>query len=160
MLTLTIRTDQPEAEIGLFEGEKKLAYQKWLAHRELAETIHIKIAELLKSQQKQLDELEAVIVFKGPGSFTGLRIGITVANALAYSLQVQIVSETGEDWVQLGTARLQEHENEIVALPEYGAEPNITVAKKWANIDQRLKISVYFKQEIRLERRHSATTHI
>ena len=36
MLILAIRTEKPEAEIGLFDDEKKLAYETWEAHRQLA----------------------------------------------------------------------------------------------------------------------------
>jgi tRNA threonylcarbamoyladenosine biosynthesis protein TsaB len=129
MLTLTIRTDRPESEVGLYENENRLKYEVWLAHRELAETIHKKIEELLKSQQKELNELGGIIVFKGPGSFTGLRIGITVANALADSLGIPIVSAKGENWVQTGLQKLQKGENERIVLPEYGSEPNITQPK-------------------------------
>jgi tRNA threonylcarbamoyladenosine biosynthesis protein TsaB len=126
MLTLTIRTDKPEAELGLFDGTMKLAYSTWRAHRELAETIHGKIKELLESQNHGLDDLQGVAVFKGPGSFTGLRIGISVANTLADSLGIPIVSETGEDWIGRACARLGEGGNERIALPEYGAEPKTT----------------------------------
>ncbi len=49
MIILTIRTDKPEAEIGLYDGEQQLAYEMWSAHRQLAETIHTKIKELLDS---------------------------------------------------------------------------------------------------------------
>lgn len=129
MLTLLIRSDKPEAEIGLYEGENRLAYEVWLAHRELAETIHKKIDRLLRSQNKSLADVQAVAVFKGPGSFTGLRIGITVANALAHSLQVPIVSATGDGWAAAAVQRLQNGEDETVALPEYGSEPNITQPK-------------------------------
>lgn len=129
MLTLTVRTDKPEAQLGLFDGGTELKYVTWLAHRELAETIHVKIDELLKSQQKELKNLESVVVFKGPGSFTGLRIGITVANALANSLQIPIVSVQGEDWIKTGIERLGKTDNETIAMPEYGAEPNITQPK-------------------------------
>lgn len=130
MLILTIRTDKPEAEIGLFESEAKLSYSKWPAHRQLAETIHAKIRELLESQGRGLVDLAAVAVFKGPGSFTGLRIGITVANTLADSLDVPIVSETGEDWIEAAVRRLAAGDNEHIALPEYGALPHITEPKK------------------------------
>lgn len=130
MLVLTIRTDKPEAELGLFESGTKLAYSKWQAHRELAETIHLKIRELLDSQGYGLKDLRGVAVFKGPGSFTGLRIGISVANTLADSLGLPVVSETGETWAQAACQRLGRGDDEVIALPEYGAEPHITRQKK------------------------------
>ena len=129
MLILTIRTDKPEAEIGLFEEERELKYEQWQAHRELAETIHTKIDELLKAQQKELKGIAGIVVFRGPGSFTGLRIGITVANALADAIGIPIVSETDDEWIAKGIARLRKGENETIALPEYGSEPNITQPK-------------------------------
>lgn len=130
MLILTIRTDKPDAELGLFENAGKLAYSVWPAHRQLAETIHLKIKELLESQGHDLSQLAAVAIFKGPGSFTGLRIGISVANTLADSLSVPIVSAGGEDWIETAIVRLQNGENEEVALPEYGAPAKTTDPKK------------------------------
>ena len=129
MLILTVRTDKPEAEIGLLEGEKKLAYHTWLAHRQLAETIHLELKKILKSQTLQLKDLEGVAVFKGPGSFTGLRIGISVANALADSLQIPIVAEADENWISQSIKRLEEGENEQIVLPEYGSPPHVTTPK-------------------------------
>ncbi|HSW36852.1 MAG TPA: tRNA (adenosine(37)-N6)-threonylcarbamoyltransferase complex dimerization subunit type 1 TsaB [Candidatus Saccharimonadales bacterium] len=129
MLILVIRSDKPEAELGLYDDEEELIYEKWLAHRQLAETIHTKIDELLKKQNKNLKDVQAIVVFKGPGSFTGLRIGITVANAFAYALKVPIVSAGIEDWLKLGIKRLKKGENETIALPEYGSPPNITPPK-------------------------------
>jgi tRNA threonylcarbamoyladenosine biosynthesis protein TsaB len=130
MLTLTIRTDKPEAELGLFGDVTKLAYSTWQAHRQLAETIHQQIRELLESQGRQLNDIQGIVVFKGPGSFTGLRIGLSVANALAYSLNIPIVAETGEDWLEQGQRDLAQAKNEVIALPEYGSPPHITQPKK------------------------------
>jgi len=130
MLILTIRTDKLEAEIGLFENEKQLAYVAWPAHRELSATIHKKLDELLKSQGKKLENLQGIVCFKGPGSFTGLRIGLTVGNALAYGLQIPVVGASGEDWRQAGIKKLQNGDNEKITLPEYGADAHITLQKK------------------------------
>lgn len=130
MLILTIRTDNPEAELGLFDGEIQLGYLTWHAHRELSDTIHKKLDELLSAHGKRLENLEGIVAFQGPGSFTGLRIGLSVANALAYGLGVPIVATTGEQWTAGGIRALQSGKNEHLAMPEYGAEANITKQKK------------------------------
>lgn len=129
MYILTIRTDQPEAEIGVFNGQTQLAYETWQAHRQLAETIHQKIAELLGRADIELHQLQGVVAYKGPGSFTGLRIGLSVANALAHSLNASIVATNGDDWQHLGIAKLLDGQSEAIALPEYGSDPHITKPK-------------------------------
>lgn len=129
MLILSIRTDKAEAEIGLFEDAKKLGYKKWQAHRELSSTIHITMRELLKDKQKNLTDIQGIIVFQGPGSFTGLRIGISVANALARGLKVAIIGSKGEDWLKNGITKLQSGQNEEMILPEYGAPVHTTEQK-------------------------------
>lgn len=130
MIVLTIRTDKPVAEIGLFDNDKKLTYEIWLAHRQLSKTIHKKIEILLKGQHKTWQDIQGIICYKGPGSFTGLRIGLTVGNALALSNNIPIVSSEGEEWLQVGIRRLQKGENEQVTLPNYGGEVNITKPHK------------------------------
>ena len=47
MIILGLRTDKPEAELYLYDGQKKLAGKKWQAHRELAETIHKQVDKIL-----------------------------------------------------------------------------------------------------------------
>jgi tRNA threonylcarbamoyladenosine biosynthesis protein TsaB len=130
MHILTIRTDKPEAELGLYLNGRQIAYVQWQAHRALAETIHIKIKELLDSEGKNLHQIEGLVVFKGPGSFTGLRIGISVANALAASLNIPIVATNGNNWTAEGLNRLKNSENEHITLPEYGSPPHITKPRK------------------------------
>jgi tRNA threonylcarbamoyladenosine biosynthesis protein TsaB len=130
MLILTIRTDNPEAEVGLYEDEKQLAYEKWHAHRELSITLHTKIKEILESQGKTLQDLGGFVCFQGPGSFTGLRIGLTVADAMMYGLNLPIVATMEEDWIERGVARLLAGENDQIALPHYGAPVHITPQKK------------------------------
>lgn len=120
MLILTLRTDKPEAEIGLYENESKLAYEVWPAHRELAETLHKKIEKILDQSSKSLKDIEGIVCYKGPGSFTGLRIGMSVANALAYSQQIPIVATAGDDWLAEGVKRIIAGENEQIVTPEYG----------------------------------------
>jgi len=126
MLILSIRTDKPDAEIGLYENGKKLAYETWHAHRDLSVTIHQKIQDLLTVKGLTFHKIEGIVVYKGPGSFTGLRIGISLANALAYGLSVPIVSTTGKDWQIDGIAQLKNGEDEVSIIPDYGSEPHVT----------------------------------
>jgi tRNA threonylcarbamoyladenosine biosynthesis protein TsaB len=130
MLILTLRTDKPEAEIGLYDGETKTAYVTWQADRELAETIHLKIRTILGERGQSFADLNGIVVFKGPGSFTGLRIGISVANALAAGLTIPVVGTGGKTWIKQGVQRLGKGDNEAIVLPEYGAPPNISLPKK------------------------------
>lgn len=129
-MILTLRTEKPESEIGLYDGEKKLAYETWQAHRQLAETIHAKIQEQLDGQKAGLGDITGIVIYKGPGSFTGLRIGMSVANALAYSLDVPITASQGDDWLQTGIQALASRPTKTPVAPEYGMPAAVTTQKK------------------------------
>ena len=130
MITLALRTDKPEAELYLYRDGKKLAEIKWPAHRQLAETLNSQIQQILDKSSISYDELEGIAVYKGPGSFTGLRIGLSVANALAYAQKIPIAAAGGEDWLKQGLGALKDGASDKVAIPEYGAEANITKPRK------------------------------
>lgn len=130
MLILTLRTDRPDSEIGLFDDHTQLAYEVWPAHRQLAETLHIKLKELLASQDKQLADIKGTVMYQGPGSFTGLRIGLSVGNALAASYDIPVSGNTGDDWVHTGIISLLGGTDSRVVLPEYGAPVHITQQRK------------------------------
>lgn len=130
MFILAIRTDKPEAEVSLYQGNKKLDCYSWQAHRQLAETLHTKIAELLKRNGKDWQAIDGVVVYRGPGSFTGLRIGLSVANALAYGLPCATIGATGDNWVSEGCRQLQQDQGERLIVPDYGAPAHITQPRK------------------------------
>jgi tRNA threonylcarbamoyladenosine biosynthesis protein TsaB len=130
MLILTLRTDKPEAEIGLFEDHTKLAYETWHAHRELSVTLLGKVLDMLASQGKSLEALGGIVAFKGPGSFTGLRIGLTVANGLVYGQGMAGVATEGETWTTDGIAQLLAGKTEPMLIPRYGGAAHITQQKK------------------------------
>ena len=130
MLILTIRTEKPEASVSLFEDAKELQHHEWYAHRELSKTLHQVIMSVLQQSDNGLGDIGGIVIFQGPGSFTGLRIGITVANALAESLKVPVVGTGGDDWPKEGIAALISGQDDKIVLPDYGSAPHITVQKK------------------------------
>ena len=129
-MIIFLRTDKPEAEIYLYNVDSQVDSIIWEAHRQLAETIHAKIKDLLDAHNAGWSDITGAACYKGPGSFTGLRIGLTVANALASSLGVPVVAETGDNWVQVSLERLQNKENDQIAKPDYGSPAPITQQRK------------------------------
>ena len=130
-MILALRTDKPEAEIYLLNANWDMKGQiVWQAHRELSSTLIEQIENLLKSNNLKLSELAGIIVFQGPGSFTGLRIGITVVNTLAYSLNIPNVAAQGEEWFRSGLEKLKNQSSIQIIQPEYGQPPHITKPRK------------------------------
>jgi len=129
-MILTIRTDNPEAEVGLYSQDQQLSYRKWPADRRLAKELLGAIRDELHAHHADWHDITGVIAYQGPGSFTGLRIGLTVANSIAYGLQVPVIAAQGDGWIAAGQQRLAAGEDDRLALPHYGAEANITLPKK------------------------------
>jgi len=57
-----------------------------------AERLHVYIDEVLKTAKVTIDQLEAIAISKGPGSYTGLRIGVSAAKGLCYALSIPLIS--------------------------------------------------------------------
>jgi len=99
---------------------------EWQAGRTLARGL----LKFLEEKTGDLHDISGIGVMKGPGSFTGLRIGLTVANTLADSLSIPIAGATGEDWQETALKKLRTGENEKIVMPEYGAAAHITAPRK------------------------------
>jgi len=128
-MILLLDTSTATCHLSMVEGGWR--YDKsWEAGRELAKGLLGFLEEEISSQNKTWNDVNGLVVYQGPGSFTGLRIGITVFNTLAFTNKWPIVGCVGENWRELGLSRLQNNENDEIVLPEYGGEANITTPRK------------------------------
>lgn len=57
-----------------------------------AEKLHLFIEEVCEKANKSLNDLDAIAISKGPGSYTGLRIGVSAAKGLCYGLDIPLIS--------------------------------------------------------------------
>ena len=73
-----------------------------------------------------LKKLEAIYIVSGPGAFSALRIGVSTANALAWSLHIPVM----ELKVDQDISQVKISKEFKPVIPKYGKEPNITKAKK------------------------------
>ena len=86
--TATRNCSASVAENGITLFCKEIA-SKSFSHAEL---LHRFINEVLLATNLTLNDLSAVAISKGPGSYTGLRIGVSAAKGLCYALEIPLIS--------------------------------------------------------------------
>lgn len=127
---LGIRTDSPVAEFYLYDGAELRAETTWQADRQLAHGLLGHLEKFLQDHGSSFSNLNGLFVYQGPGSFTGLRIGITVMNTIAYAQKIAIIGGEGEQWRDDSVGKLIAGEDDEIVLPFYGADAHITKPRK------------------------------
>lgn len=90
MLILAIDTSCFRGGVGLFEDEVPIFYLSFPEERKHVIYLPIYIQRVLEESKKDLEDIELVSVALGPGSFTGLRVGLSVAKSISYALSKPI----------------------------------------------------------------------
>ncbi len=116
-------------QLTLVDGDKRTDYE-WAAERNLARDMLAYLRNCLAENGASFADISGIGVFRGPGSFTGLRIGLAVLNTIAHEQRIPIVGVTGDAWREECLERLQNGRNDEIVLPEYGAEARITKPRK------------------------------
>lgn len=90
---LCIETATTNCSVAISHNGKTLAlkedYNNNYSH---AEKLHLFIQDILQENNLKLLNLDAVAISKGPGSYTGLRIGVSAAKGLCFSLDIPLIS--------------------------------------------------------------------
>ncbi len=110
-MKMYLDTSTPVTVLRLDERE-----YKWESGRDLAENLHAFIKEKLFENDADFSDITEITFMSGPGSFTGLRIGAAVVNALASELNIPLYDHNG---------------NKVpVILPIYDRPANISKPRK------------------------------
>lgn len=89
-MILTIDTiNREKVVIGLYENDTLKCFDFETADQ--SADILPTIEGILKKNNISLKDIKGILVNQGPGSFTGVRVGVTVANALAWSLDIPVL---------------------------------------------------------------------
>lgn len=90
---LNIETTTTNCSVSLSkEGETLVLKEDYNTNFSHAESLHVFIDDVITSAKIKLSEIDAIAVSKGPGSYTGLRIGVSAAKGLCFSLDKPLIS--------------------------------------------------------------------
>ena len=94
MYQLLLDSSNKFLSVGLAKDGKvvdKIFYEAWQRQSEMMVT---EIDNILKRNNVDKSELDGVVVGAGPGSYTGVRIGVTIAKTIAYALKIKLYAKS------------------------------------------------------------------
>jgi tRNA threonylcarbamoyl adenosine modification protein YeaZ len=91
MMQIAIDTSTDTASLAVVQDNEILGEMTWRSHQNHSVQLLPNLAHLLKLSGLKLQSADCIIVAKGPGSFNGLRVGVSTAKGLAFSLGIPIV---------------------------------------------------------------------
>jgi tRNA threonylcarbamoyladenosine biosynthesis protein TsaB len=90
MKILVMDTTTRNGSLAIADGPAVLAERQFLAERSVADLLPLLIRQSLDDAGLRMQDLEGVGVAVGPGSFTGLRVGVAAAKGIAYALRIPV----------------------------------------------------------------------
>lgn len=92
-LILNIETATTNCSVSLSQNGETIALKEdYNSNYSHAERLHVYIKNLLEKNNVDRSQLDAIAISKGPGSYTGLRIGVSAAKGLCFSLNKPLIS--------------------------------------------------------------------
>jgi len=133
-MILFLDTTSSQIILALFKNQQLIDKLIKKASFRQAEILLKEMDKFLKRNKVNLRQIKGIIIVKGPGSFTGIRIGIAVANTISFALNIPLWGIKKKSELDLKkiadlSAYQEKFKNQLV-LPFYGNPPNITRGKK------------------------------
>jgi tRNA threonylcarbamoyladenosine biosynthesis protein TsaB len=91
-LLLLLETATGVCSVALAEGQRVLSIRNNVTEREHASLLTVYIQQVMDEAGKNLSELDAIVISRGPGSYTGLRIGVATAKGICFSLDKPLIA--------------------------------------------------------------------
>jgi tRNA threonylcarbamoyladenosine biosynthesis protein TsaB len=117
-LILNIDTATELASVCLTENEKPLSYRENEHQKEHASFVHLAVQQVMAEVRKDLAEVDAIAVTSGPGSYTGLRVGLATAKGLCFALNKPLITiGTLEVMTRAALNQLGESSSDLLYCP-------------------------------------------
>ena len=129
--------DQDKIFLAIFKrpASKEATYLILPKKQDRSESILKGLNQLFKKANQAVKNIKGLIVVNGPGSFTGIRVALSIANTIAWQLKIPVVGislNKGKDnqtLIKAGWSKLLKTNSSRLVRPFYGQKPNITKSK-------------------------------
>lgn len=146
MLVLAIDTSTKIGTVALYDSSEGIIGEINLnVKQNHSDTIMVVIDTLFKLSKKDIKDIDKIAVSTGPGSFTGIRIGVAVAKGLAYSLRKPIV---GINELDILAELSGKRDGEIISMLDARKERVFYAVYKYSDL-KLVRESEYLDGEIR-----------
>ena len=92
MLILAINTASKESALALVQDDQVLTERAWASNANESQKVLPGILEMFAENDLTWDDLDEVFVVNGPGAYTSLRVGIVIANSIAWQQKIPMRS--------------------------------------------------------------------
>lgn len=126
MISLFIDTSTNIGILALLKDSKLLNQITIKSNNDLSNTIFSYLDKLLKSSEVLVDQIKKIYVVVGPGSFTGIRVGVTIAKTMAWTKKIDIIPLSSLEVIASSS-------NEDVIIPYIDARRGYVFAGVYSN---------------------------
>ena len=132
MFALGIHSVEKKQSVFVLRGGEIVARHAWTGDYDETEKLLVAIQAVLKQAACGFNDLKKIFVVSGPGGFSSTRIGVTVANTLAFALRIPVYGvpltegHAAENMIKKQSARSVQPRNRFVK-PIYNTPPSITM---------------------------------
>jgi len=117
---LAIESSTTVCSVALFEESTLKSIREINDGYRHAELLTVFIREVLREAELEISDLDAVVVSKGPGSYTGLRIGVSAAKGICFAGAIPLIGITAVEAIALYLAQSCSDDDLIVPMIDAG----------------------------------------
>jgi tRNA threonylcarbamoyl adenosine modification protein YeaZ len=138
-MILSIDTSTAKNGIAMYStGKNKISCQKqWIGQKQAEELLE-EIDKLLKAKSYKLKDIEAIGIYRGPGSYTGLRVGMTIANTLGWALNIPVIEIDNFTKKRAGEEKGKNKDKKFAKINFHPAMTPLSIVRQTHKIYQNL----------------------
>lgn len=142
MISLFVDTSTSNLIVSIVEGDKILGSFNGITANDLSATIFPVMENLFNGVKMVPNDIDTIFVVNGPGSFTGVRIGVTIAKTFAWSLNKKVIPISSLEVIASGTSgvALIDARRNAVFAGGYDLELNPFLEEQYITVDELAKI--------------------